>query len=179
LTRKRILIALAITTVTLGVFLLAIDPSTTGEGRPTIVDFEFAWDQERAAEIRAEWGEDGRDAARLSLWVDFAYLLSYGLFLVLASAATRDLAARRGWRRMTAFGLAAPALAASAAAFDAIEDVGLLLALDGHGGDLAPALAGICASLKFTALAAVIVYLLAGLVLRLTSRSRAAKPDAP
>jgi hypothetical protein len=97
MTRKRALILLAVSTVALGVFLTAIDPSTKDDGNPSIVAFEFAWDEERAAEIRADWGEEGRDAARLSLWVDFAYLLSYGAFLVLASAATRELAARRGW----------------------------------------------------------------------------------
>ena len=168
----RPLIALAITTAALGAYLTAIDPSTEEEGNPTILEFEFAWDEEGAAEIRDDWGEEGRDAARLSLWVDFAYLLSYGAFLVLAAAATRDLAGRRGWRRMAAFGVAAPALAAGAAAFDAIEDVGLLLALDGHGGDLAPGLAAVCASLKFALTTVVIVYLLAGLVLRLRPRAR-------
>jgi hypothetical protein len=34
--------------------------------------------------------------------------------------------------------VAAVPFAAAGAAFDAIEDVGLLLAVDGHGGDLAP-----------------------------------------
>lgn len=102
--------------------------------------------------------------------MDFAYLLSYGAFLVLAAGAIRDLAAERGWRRMAAFGIAAPALAAAGAAFDAIEDVGLLLALDGRGGDLVPGLAGVCASLKFVAIAMVIAYLLIGLALRLRSR---------
>jgi hypothetical protein len=170
LTRKRALIVLAITTVALGAFLAAIDPSTEEEGNPTIVEFEFAWDEEGAAEIRDDWGDEGRDAARLSLWLDFVYLLSYGAFLVLAAAATRDLAARRGWRRMAAFGRTAPVLAAGGAAFDAIEDVGLLIALDGHGGDLAPGLAGVCASFKFALTTVVIVYLLAGLVLRLRGR---------
>jgi hypothetical protein len=169
-TRKRALILLAVVTAGLAVFLLAIDPSTKADGNPTIVDFEFAGNEGGAAEIVADWGDEGTDAARLSLWVDFVYLLAYGAFLVLAAAATRDLAASRGWRRMAAFGVAAPALAAGGAAFDAIEDVGLLLALDGHGGDLAPGLAAVCASLKFLLTTTVIVYLLIGLVLRLRSR---------
>jgi hypothetical protein len=172
LTRRHALILLGVVTVALAVFLSAIDPSMEADGNPSIVDFEFAWSEQGAAEIVADWGDDGQDAARLSLWLDYAYLLSYGAFLVLSSAATRDLAVERGWRRMAAFGVAAPAIAAAGAAFDAIEDVGLLLALDGHGGDLAPGLAAVCASLKFAAIATVIAYLLAGLVLRLRARYR-------
>jgi hypothetical protein len=61
-------------------------------------------------------------------------------------------------------------MAAAAACFDAIEDVGLLLALDGHGGDLAPGLAAVCATIKFALLALVIAYLLAGVALRLRER---------
>ena len=72
---------------------------------------------------------------------------------------------------MAAFGVAAVPIAAAGAAFDAIEDVGLLLALDGHGGDLAPGLAAVCASLKFLLIAIVIVYVIAGLVLRFRGRA--------
>jgi hypothetical protein len=143
----------------------------TDEGNPSIVEFEFAWDEERAAEIRADWGDEGQDAARLSLWVDFVYLLSYGAFLVVASAATRDLASRRGWRRMAAFGALAVPFSAVGAAFDAVEDVFLLIALGGDGGDLAPALAAIAASFKFLLTGIAIAYILAGLVLRVTRRS--------
>ena len=74
---------------------------------------------------------------------------------------------------MAAFGVAAVPFAAAGAAFDAIEDVGLLLALDQHGGDLAPQLARVCASLKFLLIAMVIVYLLAGLAMRWRDRSNA------
>jgi hypothetical protein len=176
LTRKRAIILLAISTAALAVFLTAIDPSTEADGNPTIVDFEFAWDEEGAAEIRADWGEEGRDAARLSLWVDFAYLLSYGVLLVLASAATRDLAIRRGWRRMVAVGAAAVPAGGAGAAFDAIEDVWLLIVLGGSGGDLGPALAAICATLKFALTGFAILYILAGLVLRVTRRTPAGAP---
>lgn len=178
MTRKRAIVLLAISTAALGAFLLLIDPSTKADGNPTIVDFEFAWDEEGAAEIRADWGDEGRDAARLSLWVDFAYLLSYGVLLVLASAATRDLALQRGWRRMAALGAAAVPAGGAGAMFDAIEDVWLLIALGGNGGDLGPALAAICATLKFALTTFAILYILAGLVLRLTRRGPANAPAA-
>jgi hypothetical protein len=171
--RRRAIILLSVTTVALGILLTAIDPSTKADGNPNIVDLEFAWDEERVDEIRTDWGNEGEDAARLSLWVDFAYLLSYGSLLVLASAATRDLAASRGWRRVAAFGAIAIPAAAAGAIFDAVEDVWLLIALGGNGGDLAPALAAIAAGLKFALVAVAILYVLAGLVLRLRSRRTA------
>jgi hypothetical protein len=168
--RRRALVFLAITTVAIGIVLAVLDGRMRDSGGPGIVGFEFAGSEERAAEILADWGEEGQDAARASLWLDYVYILSYGAFLILAAIATRELAVRRGWRRMAAAGLAAVPIAAAAAAFDAIEDVGLLLTLDGHGGDLAPLLAAVCASLKFALLALAIAYLLAGLLLRLRNR---------
>lgn len=160
----------------LGAFLLAIDPATVAEGNPSIVDFEFAASEDGASEILADWGEEGRDHARLSLWVDFAYLLSYGAFLALAAAATRDLAARREWRRLAALGGAAIVAAIGAASFDALEDLWLLITLDGHGGDLAPLAAAICASVKFALIAAAIAYIAVGLVLRVQARGNNRSP---
>lgn len=172
MTRKRALIASGAATLVIGVVLAVLDGRMMDAGGPGIVGFEFAGTEHRAAEILADWGSKGQDAARGSLWIDYAYIVAYGTFLVLAAAATRDLATERGWQRMAAFGVAAVPFAAAGAAFDAIEDVGLLLALDSHGGDAAPRLAMICASLKFLLIALVIVYLIAGLVLRFKSRGR-------
>ncbi len=168
--RRTALIALGAISLALVIFLTAIDPATLEEGNPTIVDLELAGTEEKVSEYRAEWGEEGDDRARLSLWVDFPYLLAYGAFFVLAAAATRDLARSRGWGRMAAFGAFAIPAAAGAAAFDAIENVNLLIALEGEGGDLAPRLAQICAGFKFVLTIAVIGYLLAGLGGRLVSR---------
>jgi hypothetical protein len=169
-TRRRVLILLAIATAALFAVLAVLDLRMRDTGGPGIIGFEFAGDEEGAAEILAEWGDDGQDAARASLWIDYPYLLAYGALLVLACMAIRDLAAERGWRRMAALGVAAVPIAAAAPCFDAIEDVGLLLALDGHGGDAAPGLAAICASLKFATTILAIGYLLAGLGLWLRDR---------
>ena len=173
MTRKRWLITLGAVALALAIALLALDPSREAEGNPGIVDWEFAWSEEHAAEILADWGEEGQDAARRSLHLDFLYLLAYGAFLALACAATRDLAAERGWHRMAGFGPAAVPLAIAGALFDAIEDVFLLRALEGKDGELAPHLGAIFAGLKFAALTVVLVYIVAGLVLRLRDRRRA------
>jgi hypothetical protein len=174
--RRTALILLAISTAAIGAFLLAIDPATEAEGNPSIVDFEFAWDEQGATEILEDWGEEGRDAARLSLWVDFAYLLSYGAFFTLAAIATRDLATNRGWDRLAAAGVVAIPAAAAAPVFDAIEDIWLLIALDGHGGDLAPLAAGIAATAKFLLFFVALGYVVAGLIARVRGRASRSAP---
>jgi hypothetical protein len=178
MTRKRWLIVCGGVAVLLAFALLAVDPSRKGEGYPGIIDWEFAFSEERAAEILGGWGEEGADAARLSLRLDFAYLLAYGAFFALAAAATRDLAAARGWRRMAGFGPVAIWCAIGAALFDAVEDVFLLAALDGEGGDTAPRLGATFAGLKFLLLAAAQAYIVAGLLMRLRDRRRPARQAA-
>lgn len=143
-------------------------------GGPGIIPFELTGGQDRADEILAEWGEEGQDAARESLWIDFGYLLAYGTFLTLALAAVRDLARARGWRRLAGIGGVVVSFGALVAAFDALENVCLLLTLDGAGAAF-PLLATIFASLKFLFLAAAIAYLLTGLAMRLHSRNPAAR----
>ena len=174
MTRRRWLFVTGGIALALAIALLAVDPSRKGDGYPGILAWEFAWTEERAAEILGEWGTEGTDAARLSLRLDFAYLLAYGAFLVLAAAATRDLAVARGWPRMASFGQTAMACAVGGALFDALEDVFLLLALEGEAGDLAPRLGASFASVKFLLLAIAIAYLLIGLALRLGDRRRSA-----
>ena len=73
---------------------------------------------------------------------------------------------------MAAFGSAAMWCAIGGALFDAIEDVFLLIALDRHGGDLAPMMGATFASGKFLLLAIAQIYIVAGLVLRLRDRRR-------
>jgi hypothetical protein len=170
MTRRRGLIVAAVASLAIFGVLLVLDGRMMDAGGPGIVGFEVAGSQDRATEILGEWGGQGIDAARASLWIDYAYIAAYTTFLFLAAVATRELAEARGWRRMAAFGAVAPWLAVAGGAFDAVEDAGLLLALDGNGGAFAPRLAQICASLKFALLAVTTVYLLAGLLLRFRAR---------
>jgi hypothetical protein len=168
-TRRRGLIASGIAAV---ILLLAMSPAEErmmDAGGPGVVSFELAGSQDRADEILSEWGEDGQDAARESLWVDFGFLVAYGLFLTLALAAVRDMAGERGWRRLTAIGAVVVSFGALAAAFDALENICLLLTLDGSGAAF-PLLATIFAGCKFVLLAGAIAYLLSGLALRLRDR---------
>jgi hypothetical protein len=143
-------------------------------GGPGMVPFEVTGGQHRADEILAEWGTDGRDAARESLWIDFGFLVAYGTFLTLALAAARDLARRRAWARLTAIGGIVIYFGAVGAGFDALENICLLLTLDGAGSAF-PLLATIFAACKFAFLAAAIAYLLAGLAMRLRRRGAAVR----
>jgi hypothetical protein len=166
------LIAAGIATL---VLLLAMYPAENrmkDTGGPGVVPFELTGGQDRADEILAEWGEDGQDAARESLWIDFGFLIAYGTFLTLALAAVRDLARQRSWRRLAAIGGVAISFGALGAAFDALENVCLLLTLDGAGAAF-PLMATIFATCKFILLAAAIAYLLAGLTMHLHSRGPA------
>ncbi|HEU5142015.1 MAG TPA: hypothetical protein VFU04_02545 [Solirubrobacterales bacterium] len=149
-------------------FLLAMSPAEqrmTDTGGPGMIPFELAGSQERADEILGEWGDEGQDAARESLWIDFGFLLAYGVFLTLALAAVRDLAGERGWRRLTAIGAIVVYFGALGAGFDALENVCLLLTL-GEAGTAFPVLATIFAACKFALLAIAIAYLAAGLAMR-------------
>lgn len=154
------------------ILFLAMSPAEsrmTDTGGPGMVTFELTGGQDRADEILAEWGEDGQDAARQQLWIDFAFLLAYGSFLTFALAAIRDLARARNWRRLAAIGGVVAYFGVLVAGFDALENTCLLLTLGGAGAAF-PLLATIFAACKFTLLAVAIAYLLAGLAMRLLSR---------
>ena len=171
MTRRTALWLTGAAALVLGTVLLAIDDRMWDAGGPGIIGFELAGSEDRAGDILLEWGDEGQDAARLSLWLDFAYLVFYGAFLYLAAAATRDLARARGWARLAAIGRVAVPAAPAAAAFDAAEDIALLVVLGGDGGAAGPVIATAFAGLKFLMLTVVIVYVLAGLVRRAYARS--------
>lgn len=175
MTRRRALWLLAFATLVLFAILVALDGRMQDAGGHGIVPFELAGSSDRAAEIMADWGSEGRDAARASLWLDYLYLAAYGAFLWLAIRALRDAALARGWERFARSGGWIAVLALASAAADAVEDAFLLLVLGGHGGSSAPLLATVFASIKFACLMVALAYLLGGLIaLGVTRRRRPA-----
>jgi hypothetical protein len=157
--------------------LALIDRRMQHAGGHGIVSFELAGSVERAEQILRDWGPDGRDAARLSLWVDYPYIVAYGAFLWLAARALRDGLRRRGWVRLARPGGIVALLAAVGAACDALEDLFLLRILGGARG-AAPALATGFATVKFACLAVAYLYVLVGLVALGVARRRAAEARA-
>lgn len=152
-----------VSTAALFLTLVLVDRQIQDSGGPGIIPFELARTSDRAAEILAEWGDDGQDAARVSLWIDFPYLIAYGTFFALAVAAIRDAMASRGWHRWASPGGAIALLPIVAASCDAVENVNLLLVLGGEGGPTAPAAAFAFAVAKFVTLTIAQAYLLLGL----------------
>src|SRR5215211_9058582 len=129
MTRRTWLWILGLSAFALFIVLGIIDRTMSDTAGPGIVGFELAGSEDRAHEILADWGSDGHDAALASLWIDFPYLLLYGAFYALAVAALRDSAVRRGWTRLASIGSTVIAFPIAAAIADALENVGLLLAL--------------------------------------------------
>ncbi|HEU4739121.1 MAG TPA: hypothetical protein VFS54_08590 [Solirubrobacterales bacterium] len=168
MTRARALVLLAVAVVALLAAMKPAEDRMTETG-PGIVSFELAGSADRSQEIQDEWGEDGRDAARQQLWIDYGFMLAYGAFLVLAAAATRDLARSRGWSRLVVIGALAVPAGGIAAGCDAIENACLLLSL-GDAGSWAPVTATVFATAKFALLLIAIAYILAGLAMRLRGR---------
>lgn len=166
MSRKRLLIGFGTAVVVFDIVLILIDQRLEATGGPSILGLEFAGSATRAHQIVAEWGDHGRYLARLSLWIDFGFMLSYGTFFALAGFATRDFAREHGHRALALAGVAAPYCAMAAAIFDAAENIAWLLVLGGHGGDVGPPFATTCASFKFLLIGIATLYALWGLVLR-------------
>lgn len=170
MTRKQALIVFGVATAAFTVILELVDPSRQVAGTPSILDFEFAASHTSAAQIISEWGSKGRDAAHLSLILDYGYMLSYGVFFALAGFAIRDTARARGWQCIAAIGVIVPFFAIAAAMFDASENVALLFTLAGNGGSFAPPFATACSAIKFTLIGISILYVLCGLAVRFRAR---------
>ncbi|HUB98445.1 MAG TPA: hypothetical protein VMS11_01325 [Solirubrobacterales bacterium] len=171
LSRRQSIVLTGVATVGFWIALGIIEGSLP-EGTPGIVEFEFVRNAERAARFLAEWGPDGRDTVRLSLIVDYGFMVSYGAFVTLAGLATRDFGRRQGYRALASAGRVVPWFAAAAAVFDAGENAFLLLTVGGDGGSAAPVLATACASVKWILIVVAVGYLLWGLGTRLLSARR-------
>lgn len=157
--------------------LLAMSPmeDRMQENGPGMVGFELSGGEPRADEILAEWGEDGRDAAREQLWIDYGFMLAYGTLLCLAAAVVRDRCRGRGLERLARAGSIAIWLGPAAAAFDALENACLLLTV-ARSGAAFPFLATLFAACKFALLAAALAYLIAGIAGLLKTRALSPAP---
>jgi hypothetical protein len=166
LTRRQWLLVLGIAMVAIWVAMGVIERQITDDGGPGILAFEFVGSKHHASEMLAEWSSHSRDLVRLSLWIDYGFMLAYGAFFTLAGLATRDFAREHGLEALASAGQWAPWCATGAALFDALENANLLLVLGGHGGSVSPPLATACASVKFLLIVTAIVYVVWGLVAR-------------
>lgn len=113
-----------------------------------IISFELARTATAATGMLASWPDAARATARLSLLVDYLFLVAYPASLWLGC---RTVAARvqRRWPRVASVAVAAGWAAALAGVLDAIENAALLVQLAQGAGDAAAAVAFWSASIKF------------------------------
>jgi hypothetical protein len=106
--------------------MIFVDVPLEGEASPNgIVSFELAGTPQQALRILLEWrSRDALGYARLSLIVDFVYLVIYGLFF---SALALWAGARLGEKKWS---IRAAWAATTAAAFDVLENSALLYELN-------------------------------------------------
>ena len=163
----------------LGLFILMLGVGALGlpamgqMGGVTVVDLQLVRTTANAVEMIAQLGPSGVDAAQMAHYVDFAYLVAYGLAFSAACMVLAARAADRGKTRLAAIGPRVAWLPVIAAALDAVEDVAILLMLDGRTEQPWPAIAFGCSVLKFALLAVVFVYLVVAVVAALS------RPTAP
>jgi hypothetical protein len=165
---------LGIASLVILAILLVFEGRMKAAGGPGIVPFEVAGNQERAREILAQWGPEGRSAARASLVIDYPFLLAYASFYALACTALAGALGRRGFGWLSSVGMRLAWGALAAGAFDAVENAALLGVLATDGSGALAATARWFAVGKFTLTTLVILYVLGGLGLCLVRRRPAA-----
>ena len=136
--------------------MLRLERAMHATGGPGIIAFELAGNEDRASAILEAWGPKGVAAARRSLWLDFGYMSTYGMFAaLLAEGADRRFARRRSGVRPLPW---AQVACAAAVAADAHEGVALLNVLRGGDRQTHAARARRAALTKFGLLSMVLLY---------------------
>jgi hypothetical protein len=142
-----------------------------------IVEFELMRTSAAALRLTAELGSDGLAAARQQLYLDFAYLVLYGVAISGACALLAARAARRGHPAVAAAGGAFAVIAVVAAACDAAENIALLVVTYGHTAQPWPGTASAFAAAKFLLLALTLLFLVVGLIASATNKNVQTGPE--
>jgi len=129
--------------------MLLVERRMRQTGGPGIIPFELAGNASRAEGMMTRWGRDGQRAARLSLWLDFGYMATYGTLVGLLVDRARR---RRGHPA------AVPAIVIVAVAADATEGISLLKVLNHESVAAYSRRAQIAALIKFAVLAGTLGY---------------------
>ena len=160
--RARVLVPLLIATLVITLLFRFIGPA-----QPTIVDFELAGSVDKAQAIIDAWNQTDRIRAGFSLGFDYLYMPVYSTTIALACILAAGVLQRKAWRTiglLLAWGLW---LAASS---DATENLALFTILLGNNVVPYPQVAQICAAIKFGLILLGLLYVVAGVVLRLIKK---------
>jgi hypothetical protein len=139
----------------------------------SIPDLQFMRTSSEAVELIARLGPSGVDAAQVAHYLDFLYLVTYAIALSAACVVVGARGADHGRAQLAALGPRVAWFAVAAAALDAVEDVAILLVLNGQTEQPWPAIAFGGSVVKFALLAVVIVYLVVAVA---ATRSRRETP---
>jgi len=165
-TKLPLFIWLLVTTFWLGLVFRFIGPYS-----PNIVDFEFCRTLDRANAIIKAWSEVARVQAAFNLGFDFLFIPIYSTTIALACIwAANKLGGNRIWHNMGmlfAWGLWVAAI------LDCVENYALLTMLEGTVANPFPALATMCATIKFSLILLGLAFCIVVAILRII---RAAGP---
>jgi hypothetical protein len=161
--RARVFIPLLIATLIITLLFRFIGPA-----QPTIVDFELAGSEPQAQAIIDAWNETDRIRAGFSLGFDYLYMPVYSTTIALACLMAAGVSKRRAWRTV---GLLLAWALWIAAISDALENVALFIELLGHTVAPWPQMAQVCAAIKFGLILLGLLYVVAGILLRLIRRT--------
>ena len=162
--RRRLLWIAGLAALALWIFLAVQDRKISDTPGPGIIPFEVAGTSEHAREILDDWGDEGRDAARVSLIADYPYLVAYSIFLAVGCTISAERLGRAGMARLARIGAPLGWAQFVAGACDAIEDAALLRVLDGHT-DFYPGVALVAAVGKFALAGLGVAYVILGAVI--------------
>ena len=157
--RKPIFITfLFLTLILFSIFRVLDKPLKTEYAPNGIVSFELAGSPQNAAHIVLTWSEQAFVNASFGLGIDYLFMPIYALALAFGTL----LAASRhgGW--FESLGAVAGYAAFAAPLFDAVENFSLFQILSGAFSSSYPAIAAICATLKFLLLVFGILYAVVG-----------------
>jgi hypothetical protein len=160
--RTRVFVPLLIATL-----LITFAFRFIGPAQPTIVDFELAGSVDNAQAIIDAWTDTDRIRAGFSLGFDYLYMPVYSTTIAFACLLAAGVLQRRAWHTigwLLAWGLWAAAI------FDAIENLALFTVLLGNNVAPYPQVAQICAVIKFGLIVLGLLYVIAGVVLRIVRK---------
>ena len=160
--RTRVFIPLLIATLIITFLFRFIGPT-----QPTIVDFELAGSVPKAQAIIDAWNENDRIRAGFSLGFDYLYMPVYSTTIAVACVMAAGVWKRTAWHTsglLLAWGLWIAAVS------DATENLALLTELLGRNVAPWPQIAQICATIKFGLILLGLLYVVAGVVLRLIKK---------
>ena len=160
--RARVFVPLLIATLVITLLFRFIGPA-----QPTIVDFELAGSVDKAQAIIDAWNQTDRIRAGFSLGFDYLYMPVYSTTIALACVMAAGVLKRNAWHTLgllLAWGLWIAAIS------DATENLALFTILLGNNVVPYPQVAQICAAIKFGLILLGLLYVVAGVVLRLIKK---------